>query len=313
MPPHRLNLHTELADVPSPRTVPWSAFNKKEMVTWRSCHATLLADAERYENSAGRPRLVLFGDSITESWRGTSYGKAVPRTNGVPAVMAATLAARFPPAPLPLGIAADCTQHLLWRMRRGELSAGMQADPQLTAVLLIGTNNLGRGHSVEETIRGVVACAHHLLNSTRGSLLVNALLPRGDKRKRGRGKGRHFLSEIAAVNQALLNGSARSSLEAAFPRRVHVVDCGAPFLAPGVAMAGAGGAADSSSSSNAASPSAVAPSSHGATGVGPAGAAAVELVQRTLMPDRLHPNAAGHRLWAACLEGALGRMPPRRQ
>ena len=50
---------------------------------------------------------------------------------------------------------------------------------------------------------GVVACATELLNSTRGALLVNALLPRGDRRKRGKARGRGFLGEIAAVNHEL--------------------------------------------------------------------------------------------------------------
>ena len=51
-----------------------------------------------------------------------------------------------------LGIAADHTQHLLWRLSNGELSAPMAADPNLIAVLLIGTNNLGnvgRLHDVD--------------------------------------------------------------------------------------------------------------------------------------------------------------------
>ena len=37
--------------------------------------------------------------------------------------------------------------------------AAMKAEPRLLVVLLIGTNNLGRGHSADETIRGVLACA----------------------------------------------------------------------------------------------------------------------------------------------------------
>ena len=104
------------------------------------------------------------------------------RTSGVPEVLRETLAQSWPSV-MPLGIAADMTQHLLWRLQRGELSASMRADAQLRMALLIGTNNLGKGHTVEQTVRGIVACATELLNSTRGSLLINALLPRGDRRK----------------------------------------------------------------------------------------------------------------------------------
>ena len=51
-----------------------------------------------------------------------------------------------------------------WRMAHGELSAGMAADPRLLAVLLIGTNNLGRKHTPAQTVRGVLACARRLLD-----------------------------------------------------------------------------------------------------------------------------------------------------
>lgn len=268
--------HAETSDVPSPRTA-WSVHNKKELATWHSCHGALVSDATAYMAApVTERRLVLFGDSITESWRGTSYGRKIPRAVGVRGVLNTTLGRRWP-SPLPLGIAADCTQHLLWRMAHGELSPAMAADPRLTAVLLIGTNNLGKGHSVGETVRGIVACAHYLLNATRGRLLVNALLPRGDTR-RGRGskrKGRGalgFVEDIAAVNAAL-NGSLQNELAVTFPERVRYVDCGASFHSVAQPM-------DTMKARR-------------------------DVVRRELMPDRLHPNAAGHQLWGECLVGAL--------
>jgi len=277
----------EPADIPSPRTM-WSVYNKKEMATFERCHEKLKSDADAFSAfSAGRSsRLVLLGDSITESWRGTSYGRHVPRTAGVPAVLGETLARRWP-APLPLGIAADCTQHLLWRMQQGEFTAAMKAEPRLLVVLLIGTNNLGRGHSADETIRGVLACARHILNGTKAKLLVNALLPRGDKRKKGPLRGQGFMADLKLVNKGVnasieRNGGAGPSLAREFPGRViRYVDCGGPFL-------------------NAEYRSKVTDES----------AAAPEIVDRALMPDRLHPNAAGHRLWASCLEAALCKMDP---
>ena len=277
----------EAPDVPSPRTLPWSAHNKKEISTWRSCHQKLLDDARQFRPSASnrKPRLVLFGDSITESWRGTSYGRPVPRTNGVPDVLSSTLAERFD-APLPLGIAADCTQHLLWRLHAGELSQSMRTDPHLHMVLLIGTNNLGKGHTPQEAIRGIVACAQLLLNATRGRLLVNAILPRGDSRKRGarrKGAGQGFLGDVAAVNRALVNGTARELIQRVSPDRVHFADCGADFLAPGVLMPN-----DESRKT--------------------AGEPWQELVRRDLMQDRLHPNKDGHRLWAACMLRAFDQV-----
>ena len=44
--------------------------------------------------------------------------------------------------PTVLGIAADHTQHLLWRLADGELSATMAADPQLVYVVQIGEQAL---------------------------------------------------------------------------------------------------------------------------------------------------------------------------
>ena len=131
-------LRGERSDRAVPRTS-WSVHNKKELATWWRCRARLLADAISFQPE--RQRLILFGDSITESWRGTSYGSRIARAKGVSMVLNSTLAARWP-APLPLGISADQTQHLLWRMRNGEVSEPMKHDRQLMFVLLIGTNNL---------------------------------------------------------------------------------------------------------------------------------------------------------------------------
>ena len=271
--------HTrEAPDLPSPRTL-WSAFNKKEIGTWETCHAALRVDAQAYQPYKRSTQLVLLGDSITESWRGTSYGRVVPRTKGVPQVLSDTLGERWP-MPLALGIAADCTQHLLWRMMHGELSAAMGAAPRLIFVLLIGKNNLGKGHSPDETVSGVVACAEHILNQTRGKLLINALLPRGDRRKRGRNKGRGYMADIETVN-AGLNVSVATRLSTRYATRAHFVDCGRPYLLPHYSKSEAGG------------------------GGGGKDGGKDEIVDRTLMPDRLHPNAAGHKKWASCLERKL--------
>lgn len=277
-----LRVKSEAADVPSPRTS-WSAFNQREYATWQRCHQTLLADSQAWSPRGVGTQLVLLGDSITESWRGTSYGRAVPRTSGVPNVLGTTLASRWP-GPLALGIAADCTQHLLWRLQAGELSVAMRQAPRVIFVMLIGTNNVGRGHTPAEALRGILACATHVLNATRGKLLVNALLPRGDKRKRGRRKGLTYTADIEDVNRGL-GESVRSTLHAAFPGRARFVDCGASFLRPHDAVA--------ASADN--------PHTASARGGG-------EVVERSLMPDRLHPNAAGHRRWARCLEGPLQEM-----
>mmetsp|Transcript_3348 Transcript_3348/g.9706 ORF Transcript_3348/g.9706 Transcript_3348/m.9706 type:complete len:302 (+) Transcript_3348:52-957(+) len=266
---HRGGVPPEPADAPVLRTA-WSTRlvpHNEFMGPWERCHATLVNDARAYR-ATGRPQIALLGDSITESWRGTGLCRKLGRCQGVPGVLQATLGARWP-QPTVLGIAADHTQHLLWRLADGELSPAMASDPQLAFVVLIGTNNLGRGHTPEETVAGVVAVAGTLLNQTQGRVLLNALLPRGDGNKRKKAAPvvgsaadgspvRSFSPLITKVNAGL-----RSWAEADAARRVGFVDCGGPFRR------------------------------------------GEHAVQRELMPDSLHPNRKGHELWASCLTAAL--------
>jgi hypothetical protein len=292
--------HFEVPDVPSPRTLPWSVHNRKELNTWRACHESMRIAAATYTPAVEqhKPRLVLFGDSITESWRGTSYCKTMPRTRGVPGVLNSTLAKHWP-SPLPLAISADCTQHLLWRLQAGEFTPLMKNDPWLNVNLLIGTNNLGHGHSVGDTTRGILAVASYLLNATRTRLLINALLPRGDKRKRRHSRTAssgtsHYTDDVVAVNSALEKAVA-SHLQRLYPSRVSYVDCGAPFYTQSPAKKSTAADLGLAAAASGAGPQA---------GIAPA-STRPEIVRRDLMPDRLHPNAAGHELWGACIVQAL--------
>lgn len=148
-----------------------------------------------------------------------------------------------------------------------------------------GTNNLGRGHTSEEAASGVAAIVREVLSRSKGRLLLNALLPRGDGDKFTKSISaaivgtepdgsplRSLMPAVLRVNAAL-NASSRGggALSSAFPGRLAYVDCGGPFLTAGWAP-----------------------------GRGPE-------VRLELMPDRLHPNAEGHRLWAGCIESSLRR------
>lgn len=172
----------EIANVPTIRTN-WS-IPTNYIRYWHRCHDTLAQAAARHRIVANATRIALLGDSITESWRGTSICRPVDRSRGVPAVLNKTVAQRWP-NPLVLGISGDHTQHLLWRLQHGELSASMEADPGLIYNLLIGSNNLASGHSAQETLSGIMAIVEVLLKRTLGTVLVNAILPRGDADKLG--------------------------------------------------------------------------------------------------------------------------------
>lgn len=322
----------EMADQPSPKTR-WSA-RASAVLVWSHCHETMRADAQAYVSQrGGGMRLVLLGDSITETWRGTSMCKPTGRARGVNHVLRETLGALSDVPPLVLGISGDQTQHLLWRLQNGELSPAMRADPNLVYVMLIGTNNLPRRFSPAAVASGILAVSKYILGGTSGRLLINAVLPRADGDNfrpkptsrlaaggwapaglrspagfsppvavPGGASGRHpnpngsrrrlraapskwnasFLPLIEQVNHAVhqavhtppggapMPGDESGALARAFPGRVAFVDCSAVFLTPRSARLSS------------------APS-----------------IRRELMPDLLHPNAAGHRLWAACIEQGL--------
>jgi len=124
---------------------------------WLKKHEELTALAHR-----GGARVVFLGDSITEYWRDNEIWRAH---------YAALPAANF-------GVAGDTTQNVLWRLAQGELGG---EDPKVV-VLLIGTNNLGRGDSPEEAARGTTAVVH----ATRArfpaaKILLLAVFPRGQR------------------------------------------------------------------------------------------------------------------------------------
>jgi len=142
------------------------------------------------------------------------------------------------------GIGGDRTQFVLWRAQHGEL-AGSGAR---VVVLMVGTNNLATA-TPENIARGVAAIVDTIRRSLPGATIVlNALLPRGDRDDPVRAK-------LAAVNARLAT--------LADGKRVRWLDAGAGFV-------GTGGE-----------------------------------LQPGLLPDKLHPSAAGYEIWAAALRPVL--------
>lgn len=235
---------------------------------WMSFHEMLVVNAKAYGNPTGHQSLLLVGDSITEAYRNTAMGEATERTAGIN-VSLAPLARAFPPPPLILAISGDETQHLLWRLQT-ELSLSLRTDAHLHISLLIGTNNIGNaGHKAAPTAAGVLAVARYLLAHTRGKVLVHAILPRGAPPPKPRRRTPKYVSLMDPVREvnALVARAVETELAAAFPGRVHRVDCGPLF--------------------HSANPSAE--------------------VNYALMTDGLHPNVAGSRLLAECTRDAFAR------
>jgi lysophospholipase L1-like esterase len=121
---------------------------------WVSNHEARVAAAKK-----GDIDVILIGDSITHySERGEPYNHHFGTRKA-----------------LNLGQGGDRTQNVLWRLQNGEVE-GIQ--PKV-AMLMIGTNNLGRGESPEDTVLGIQAILaelHQRLPNTR--VVLCSIFPR---------------------------------------------------------------------------------------------------------------------------------------
>ncbi len=164
------------------------------------------ADFNR-QAQAGGYRVLFLGDSITQGWG--EAGRAVWERQ-----LAPLKAAQF-------GVSGDRTEHLLWRLRNGNLDGAGRPD---VVVLLIGTNNTG--HRMDPPA-AIIAGVGAILDTLRARLpqtkiLLLAIFPRGaqpDDRMR-------------------LNNNAVNAELAEFGRRegVTFLDLNSVFLAPDGAL-----------------------------------------------------------------------------
>jgi lysophospholipase L1-like esterase len=110
---------------------------------------------------AGGVDLLFMGDSITDGWR--NGGKTVWDKYFAP-----LKAANF-------GIGGDRTEHVIWRLRHGELE-GIQ--PKLV-VLMIGTNNSDPAEDVALGIKTIIKDINE--RSPVSRILLLGIFPRGEK------------------------------------------------------------------------------------------------------------------------------------
>ncbi len=127
---------------------------QKTTTTWRNAHSELVAKARR-----GAPSVAFYGDSITQGLQlnpgfKSSFGGSEN-----------------------FGVGGDTNENLLYRLKDGEANfPGTKPD---TAVLLIGTNNIG-SHSPDKIAAGILANARELSNRMPGTeIVVMGILPRG--------------------------------------------------------------------------------------------------------------------------------------
>lgn len=153
----------------------------------------------RISNLQGDLGILLVGDSITERWETTGsevWNQYFEQLNT-----------------LNIGISGDRTQHVLWRLKNGNIDS---ISPKIT-VLLIGTNNItSERNSAQETLAGINKVVEQLLDGLPGTtLILYGIFPRGTEFNEMRG-------EITQINQALKNWEQHD--------RVGFIDIGHLFL-----------------------------------------------------------------------------------
>lgn len=145
---------------------------------WLDRHGEFAAIAAR-----GQAKVIFIGDSLTDYWR----------TAG----MSTWNSQLAPLGAVNFGIQGDEAQHVLYRLRNGELK-GAKAK---VGVLLIGTNNLGQhaDHTPEQVAQGVSLCVEEFKKQVPGiKVLVLGIPPRADQRS-----GPDMPARIAATNKLI--------------------------------------------------------------------------------------------------------------
>lgn len=148
----------------------------------------------------GTAELVFLGDSITAGWvrQQPIWDKAFGAYK-----------------PANFGIGGDRTQHVLWRIKNGELDV---IKPK-AIVLMIGTNNSATD-SAEGISKGITAIVETIrLKQPQAKLLLLAVFPRGEKPSSN--PQRDKLKEVNATIAKLDDG-----------KHIHFLDIGEKFLQP---------------------------------------------------------------------------------
>jgi beta-glucosidase len=195
---------------------------------WMDRHLSMNARVKQ-----GHVDLIFIGDSITHGWEGG--GKAVwaeyyGKRNAVN-----------------LGIGGDQTQHVLWRLKNGNI-AGIS--PKL-AVLMIGTNNAARNTpaQIADGIKAIITELRTHLPDTK--ILILGIFPRGET-------SQDRLRQVNTKTNALIEKFADG-------KTILYQDIGAKFLQG-------------------------------------------DKLPKEIMPDRLHPNAEGYKIWAAAIEPTVAEI-----
>lgn len=226
--------------------------------------------------------VVFLGDSITEGWMGTAWGRKNAKVHAVPEIFETLFSVDHGGEyeGLALGIAGDASPNVLWRIQNGELPDTLE--PQVIW-LLIGTNDFGNTWCSAETVLiGIIRVVEELRRrKPAATVVVNGIMPRTYNRQGYVGRGRlrkwwkskappsmpSLWDDIEAVNEELKNYAASRDKVEYFETHAFFVDRSAP-------------------------------EEH-------------LQINGKLMPDFLHPSAEGYKLWGQEIVNKLKILIPK--
>lgn len=192
-----------IGDINPSKPLPWPASE----TDWWSLHSQLVQDVKAsdalppqpfdIESESRTPQLIFYGDSITEGWLGTSFGRVPGKHRMWDANEHRQVRRQFEnlfgehsawgkralKPPLVLGISGSRTYDFLWRLEDGEFAksplmenegVGEKKDDseknvfqleklERIYIVLMGTNNLGGGMLPGPTVEGMDAVGRAIL------------------------------------------------------------------------------------------------------------------------------------------------------
>jgi len=329
-----------IGDLDPSEPQPWP----EEEEDWHALHETLVKRVEESDSSSSNqakdylPQLVFYGDSITEGWNGTSFGNLPGQhrmwTTGEDESIRDVFANAFGDKsdwgeralkpPLVLGISGSRTYDFIWRVVNGEFPISSLLDNaeaidnnsdvfpieklERIYILLMGTNNLGGGMLPEPTLKGMDAAGRTILQlhekhfpNTPAGMLFSELLPRKDdfravKMCPPRCKNvetlepfQSFMPAIKKVNRALPNllDGWREDF-----KNSRII-----LLSANNVTSEVGASKQNGNTMHSYTP---------VINCGHEMFAFDDIDELDVyMPDRLHPNAKGYKLWSHCLKKGL--------
>ncbi|MBN2651425.1 MAG: hypothetical protein JXR63_03505 [Spirochaetales bacterium] len=138
---------------------PTSQVDRLELDWWKERHEAMVKVVQEKQNS----RLVFIGDSITHAWGGEPISDYKTGDEVYRQYFSSY-------NPINLGISADRTEHVLWRLDNGAID-GLSPD---YFVLHIGTNNIGHYPDMtpEDVFAGINAIIDKLKSSSPNSTII---------------------------------------------------------------------------------------------------------------------------------------------